>query len=131
MKNPFPLIIIFIVAAFTAWLVNQRITQIAGEDEIDEQGLEQTRRLFTLAFTASAVLFGVVVSVIYNYVQNRWAALAQPLFIIGSSSAMLLFSMAAAIIRPRANVGGVKEVITLNLLWGLGYGWFLPYTLSP
>jgi hypothetical protein len=24
----------------------------------------------------------------------------------------------------------VLEVIALNLLWGLGYGWVLPYTLS-
>jgi hypothetical protein len=130
MQNPFPLVVIFLVAGITALIVYLRTPEIAGQVEIETEGLARTQRLFTLTFTAGAILFGVVVAVAYNFTANRWPALAQPLFMWGSLAATLLFSIAAAIIRPREGLGGVLEVIALNLLWGLGYGWVLPYTLS-
>ena len=130
MQNPYPLIIIFIVAGITALIVYQRTSQIAGEEEIEKEGFASTRRLFTFAFTAGAILFGVVVTVAYNFVANRWPTLARQMFLWGSLAVTLLFSIAAGIIRPREGMGGVREVVALNLLWGLGYGWVLPYTLS-
>ena len=129
MQNPFPLIIILIVAAVTALIIYQRTPQIAGEEEINEEGLSRTRQLFTFAFTASAVLFGVAVVVSYDFIASRWPSIAQPLFFLGGVVTAGIFSLAAAIVRPREGMGGVPEVIALNLLWGLGYGVVLPYTI--
>lgn len=130
MNNPLLALVIFVVAALTALIVYQRTPQIAGDEEIELEGLASTRRLFTFAFTAGAILFGVVVTVAYNFVANRWPTLAQPLFFWGSLGVMSLFSIAAGLIRPREGLGGVREVIALNIIWGLGYGWVLPYALS-
>ena len=129
MQNPFPLIIIFIIAAVTALIVYQRTPQIAAKEEIDQEGLSNTRKLFTFAFTAGAILFGVVVAVAYDFIAGRWPSLAQPLFFWAGLGTGTIFSLAAAIVRPREGMGGVPEVIALNLLWGLGYGIVLPYTI--
>lgn len=129
MQNPFPLIIIFIVASVTALIVYQRTPQIAGEEEINQEGLTKTRRLFTIAFPASAVLFGVVITVAYDFTASRWPSVAQPLFFWGSLLLALFLSISAAIIRPREGMGGISEVIALNFLWGIGYGIVLPYAI--
>lgn len=129
MQNPLPLIVILFVASVTALIVYQRTPQIAGEEEINQEGLHKTRRLFTIAFPASAVLFGVVVTVAYDFTASRWPSVAQPLFFWGGLLLAVFFSIAAAIIRPREGMGGVREVIALNLLWGFGYGILLPYTI--
>jgi len=129
MQNPFPLIIILIVAAVTALIIYQRTPQIAGEEEINEEGLSRTRQLFTFAFTASAVLFGVAVVVTYDFIASRWPSIAQPLFFLGGVVTAGIFSLAAAVVRPREGMGGVPEIIALNFLWGLGYGVVLPYTI--
>ena len=129
MQNPFPLIIISIVAAVTALIIYQRTPQIAGEVEINEEGLSRTRQLFTFTFTASAVLFGVTVVVAYDFIASRWPSIAQPLFFLGGVVTAGIFSLAAAVVRPREDMGGVPEIVALNLLWGIGYGVVLPYTI--
>jgi hypothetical protein len=129
MENPFPLIIILIVAAVTALIIYQRTPQIAGEEEINEEGLSRTRLLFTFAFTASAVLFGVAVVVAYDFFASLWPSVAQPLVFLGGVVTAGIFSLAAAVVRPRKGLGGVPELIALNFLWGLGYGLVLPYTI--
>jgi hypothetical protein len=130
MQNPFPLVVIFFVAGITALIVYLRTPQIAGNQEIETEGLARTQRLFILAFTAGAILFGVVVAVAYDFVASRWPVIAQPLFIAVGLGAAIIFSLAAAVLRPRENMGGVPELIALNLTWGVGYGWILPYSVS-
>ena len=129
MQNPFPLIVILIIAAGTALIVYQRTPRIAGKEEINQEGLSRTRRMFTFTFTASAVLFGVAVVVTFDSIYSLWPDITQPVFIICGVGAAILLSIAAVVIRPRRGMDGVPEIISLNLLWGFGYGLVLLFTI--
>jgi len=126
-----PAVIIFIVTALTALIVSQRTAQIAADEEIANESLPRTQRLYTISYTAGVLLCGVFLTVAYDFIITYWPSLARPLFFWGSIIAVAMLSLSTARRRQRAGMAGTPEMIILYLVWGLGYGWFLPYTVNP
>jgi hypothetical protein len=77
-----------------------------------------------------ALLFGALVAVAFALAARAWPNLAGPLFFWLGLGLAIFFSIGAAIVRPHENMGGVPEVIVMNVVWGLGYGWLLPVALG-
>jgi hypothetical protein len=126
-----PAVIIFIVTALTALIVSQRTAQIAAEEEIANEGLPRTQGLFTISYTAGALLCGVFLTVAYDFIVTQWPILARPLFFWGGIVATAMLSISTSRKRQRLGMTGIPEMIVLYMIWGSGYGWLLPYTLNP
>jgi len=126
-----PAVIIFIVTALTALIVSQRTAQIASNEELADEGLPRTQRLYTISYTAGVLLCGVFLTVAYDFIVSHWPLLARSLFFWGGIvvPAMLIISTSRK--RQRLGMTGIPEMIVLYLIWGLGYGWLLPYTVNP
>lgn len=119
-----------IVTTGTGLVVYFRFNEIALSTTEDADQPAISRPVFTLAFTLAAFLFGIVVAVAFGFADGRWPDMAQQVFLGMGIGLTLFFSVGAAVVRPRENMGGVAEVIVMNMLWGLGYGGLLPLIIQ-
>ena len=124
MKLILPMLIILGVTGATFAIVWLRYNQLAAETG-DTASPVPDRRLFSFAFTMAAFLFGALVTAGF-YVATGWWQSADRILFWTALSLTVLFSVGAAVVRTQVVKGGAMESITLNLLWGLGYGWLLP-----
>lgn len=118
-------LVIMPIALLTGGLVYWRAAQIAEPERIAAEGLAVAARESGVGMGVLALLFGTVVSFGYVWMFARWPGVTTIYAAVGLLLALGL-SIAAAVVRPRHQLGGVPEVIALNLLWGLGYGWLMP-----
>lgn len=123
------MVVIVPVALLTGLIVSVRIDQIAEPEKIREQGLETVRAEDSRGFGFIAVMFGLAAALVYVWLASRWPAAATNLFLALGLGLAVILSVAAAVVRPRAGLGGVGEVVALNMIWGLGYGWVMPLVL--
>jgi len=65
----------------------------------------------------------------YDFIYSRWPSITQPVFIISGAGVAIIFSITAAVVHPREGLSGFLEIIAQNLLWGIGYGVILPFTI--
>ena len=121
-------LVIIPVTLSTALIVSMRIKRIAEPERIEQFGIQVVRSKETYEFAMLAASMGVLVTVAYILLSQRWPITNELVAGLGFGIAIVL-SAAAAFFRPQAGLAGVPELITLNLIWGAGYGWLLPFVI--
>ncbi len=83
-----------------------------------------------LWWAAAALAMGALATIAYLWLDGMLPERSLQVFVafgLGSSAAL---SVAAAVVRPRLRLAGVPECVTLNLVWGVGYGLAIPLILQ-
>ena len=124
------LLVILAVSVSTRLLVGLRIEQIAEPEKLAVQGVDSVRRQDATDYTLMALALGALAAIAYSLLASRWPATVDTVFMAGASFMTLSLSAAAAVIRPRAGMAGVPEMLALYLIWGAGYGWLLPIVMG-
>ena len=83
-----------------------------------------------LRWAGAAVAVGALVTTAYLWVDGLWPDRSLPLFVAVGLGGGAVLSVAAAVVRPRRRLAGVPECVTLNLVWGVGYGLAIPLILQ-
>jgi predicted membrane channel-forming protein YqfA (hemolysin III family) len=86
------------------------------------------RIVIALVFTIAAGIFGLVASSVYGRVATRRPDKAPQVYLWVGVGLAILLSIAGFIV-PTAlkKQGPVIAWTVMNLLWGVGYGWVLPW----
>ena len=129
MKVLYIVLIILGVALTTGLIVFFSEERLSALIEAEGKALGSARNTLTFAFSVAAVVFGLIVLGVYLLVASQWPDLAKPLFFWASLGLTIFFSIGAVVVYPQMGIKGLPEVLGLNLLWGLGYGWLLTYVL--
>lgn len=127
-QHPFwvEIIVVFAVSAISAALVYARADRIITPEIVASRGLARVRRDSALAGAFLAMVVGIFVSVLYS----RWASaspeLASRSFLVGGVAVGIVFSLLAMVLTAKKRMRGAREVIVLNFIWALAYGYLLP-----
>lgn len=119
------LAVIVPVALVTGIIVFARASAIAEPQKIAALGLGAVARQDGATFATLALLFGLVAGAVYASVWPRWHGVTA-LYVAAAVILGIGLSVAAAVLRTRFGLGGVPEVIALNLLWAAAFGWLAP-----
>ncbi|NLT43577.1 MAG: hypothetical protein GXX93_12955 [Anaerolineae bacterium] len=117
------------VTALTAVLVYLRAEQLGAEPG-GAGSAPDGRLALVVSYAIAGLIFGAAAVVVYRLMEGRYGAGAADALLrlaVGTAAAL---SLLAAVVLPRMERGGAAECITLNLVWGLGYGLFLPRLLG-
>ena len=128
MRRLLPLAVILFVTGGTFLVVWFRHTQLTASAEPRSEA-EMPRHLISFAFTMAAFLFGGLVLGGFYGISGLWLSADRILFWTALTLTVLL-SIAAAVVRTTIVRSGAIECVTLNLLWGMGYGWALPAVMK-
>lgn len=123
LARAFPLIVG--VSIVTAAIAYWRAEEMASMPE-PAPIAAATRRSFTSAYLAASLAFGPVAVAAYRWMEGRLLADAAAGFLKLGGGAALGLSVLALVGLPLMRRKGTPKFIALNLLWGLGYGYFLP-----
>jgi hypothetical protein len=113
------------VAVVTGIIVYARADVIAEPQTLAERGLATVARQDALGFAMLALVAGLLFASFYAWVWPRWRG-ATGLYVASGIVLGLGLSVAAAVLRPKFGLGGLTEVIALNLVWAAGFGWVAP-----
>lgn len=122
-----PLIVVITIGS--ALLVYLRAPQL-GASSAAPASVPVSPLSLVLSYTAASLIFGVAAVVVYRLMEGRYAAEAAGRFFRLGLGVSLVLSVLAVTLLPMMKRGGAVEYVALNLLWGLGYGWFLPRLLG-
>ncbi len=126
LKNLVPALpLIVVITVVTGILVYWRAEQIGAAAAAP--GDEPASRVSLLiSYVVASLIFGVAAVVVYGVMEGRYGAAAATNFLRLGVGAAVVLSLLALVALPLMKRGGAAEYVALNLLWGLGYGWFLP-----
>ncbi len=100
-----------------------------GPGEV-EAGSDARAVRAALWWAGAALAMGALATIAYLWLDGLLPERSLQVFVaigLGSSAAL---SVAAAVVRPRLRLAGVPECVTLNLVWGVGYGLAIPLILQ-
>lgn len=112
----------------TYWRAEALTEEKTAEASSEEPEISAT--VLTFAAVAFSVIFGLIATALYTWMIGRWPATAFNVYLGLAIGLTIFFSVAAAIVRPAAKMGGVTECIALHILFGAGYGWLLPLLIG-
>ena len=101
----------------------------AGPGE-EDAGSDARAVRAALWWAAAALAMGALATIAYLWLDGLLPERSLQVFVaigLGSSAAL---SVTAAVVRPRLRLAGVPECVTLNLVWGVGYGLAIPLILQ-
>ncbi len=101
----------------------------SGPGEVDA-GSDARAVRAALWWAGAALAMGALATIAYLWLDGLLPERSLQVFVaigLGSSAAL---SVAAAVVRPRLRLAGVPECVTLNLVWGVGYGLAIPLLLQ-
>lgn len=124
------MLIVVPVALSTGLIVALRIEQIAEPEKLVRDGIAEVRRQDATDFAMISLAFGALCAIGYSLAASRWPEAVNAAFMVGGTALTVVLSAAAAILRPQAGLTGVPEVLLMNFIWGVGYGWLLPIVLG-
>lgn len=118
------------VALLTGALVYLRPLQLVEPTKIEMKGVEAAAREYAFASVLLTLAAGLLVTLLYVGLAYRYPDSAAKIYLMLGVVLAAALSMAAAIVRPRLHMRGVFEIILLNILWGVSFGWLLPLVIS-
>lgn len=83
-----------------------------------------------LRWAGAAVAVGALATAAYLWVDQSWPDRSLQLFVAVGLGGSAVLSAAAVVVRPMLRLAGVPECVTLNLVWGVGYGVAIPMILQ-
>ncbi len=101
----------------------------SGPGEVDAGNDARAVRA-ALWWAGAALAMGALATIAYVWLDGLLPERSLQVFVaigLGSSAAL---SVTAAVVRPRLRLAGVPECVTLNLVWGVGYGLAIPLILQ-
>ena len=81
-------------------------------------------------WAGAAVAAGALATAAYLWVDGQWPDRSLQLFAAVGLGGGAVLSAAAAVVRPMLRLSGVPECVTLNFVWGVGYGVAIPLILQ-
>ncbi|NMB87276.1 MAG: hypothetical protein GYA17_02885 [Chloroflexi bacterium] len=82
-------------------------------------------------YLAGGLIFGWMAILAYHWIATRWPAGPAQAYLYIALGLTAVFTVMALVMLPVVKNGWVVTTwIVLNLIWGLGYGWFLPRLLA-
>jgi hypothetical protein len=82
-----------------------------------------------LIFTIGAAIFGLVATFVYGWLTGVRPDTASQIYLWLGVGLAILFSIVAVVVSLILKKGAVVAWVLLNFLWGIGYGWLLPWFL--
>lgn len=121
--------VIVIIAFLSGGLVYWRADQMVEPGQIALRGLATVRWEEAVGIGFTALIFGLMTSQIYIWLAGQWMEAAAKLYLGFGVAFMAVLTLAAVTVRPLLHLEGIPEVVALNFLWGLGYGWVIPFLI--
>ena len=122
-------LVILPVAISTSLIAGVRTRAMIDTDQIEMMSFAEARKKEAMELGILALCFGVIATLAYLLMAQSFPSATRGIFMIAGFGLALLLSVAAIFVRPQAGLGGVPEVIAMNVIWGTGYGWLLPFVL--
>lgn len=124
----FGLLIVAGVTVITAVIVFTRAEAFAvlAGPSFRDQGRVIVREQLTGGFTIASLAFGLMVMLMFGIAEYQWGDSTLFLFALLGMGAAIFLSYIVRNVYKHEGINGASVVITINLLWGLGYGLLLP-----
>jgi hypothetical protein len=120
--------LIITVSAIAAMIAYVRTDHLADPATVEERGRLAAARRDAVGFGLLALVLGTLAALLFSWLDSFWDPTRAVFAALGIGAAVAL-SIAAAIVRPKVGLGGVREVAALNVLCGVAYGVALPLLL--
>ncbi len=120
------IVLVFAVMVVSAVVVYARADHIVAREILKLRGISRVRRDSAAAGAGLALVAGVVASAVYSYWIARAPSLAPTVFLFGAVVVGVALSALALVLAFRRHMRGAGEVIALNVIWAVAYGWLLP-----
>jgi hypothetical protein len=104
--------------------------ELADRYTVAARGLEAARKQAALVYAIFTLVLGAAASLLYSALVQATPESARTAYILISLGVGGFLSLIEAILRPRRAMKAAAAVISLYLLWTLGYGLLVPAIIS-
>ncbi len=118
------------LSILSALFVYLRAGAIIPPERRRVEGYTRSARRAAIAFLLGGLLLGYLAAGGYGWLRDFATSDAEWIMLWLGIGAAAGLSAAAAFVRIRAGATGLPEIITLNVAWGLAYGWLLPWSVQ-
>ncbi len=82
-------------------------------------------------FAVGSAIFGTAIVATYLWVSGRWPGMQADIYFKLGLATFAVFTLLAIVACPLMKMAGrIPVYILMNLIWAVGYGWFLPQLLK-
>jgi hypothetical protein len=98
---------------------------------VEAKGMAAAAAQQGVGFVVGSAIFGALIVILYLWVGGRWPGMETEIFVKLGILTFAGFTLLAIVACPLMSTTGRIPIYTLmNLVWAVGYGWFLPHLLK-